>query len=50
MITDHMTVRSKAQIVLAYSKTGILESNPTRGMYMSASILCLCYPVKVAGL
>jgi hypothetical protein len=38
-------VRSKAWTVFTHSNTGILGSNPTRGMDVYVRLFCLCCPV-----
>jgi hypothetical protein len=45
-----MAARSKARTVFNRSNTGIVGSNPARGMYMCPRFSVLCCPVQVVAL
>jgi hypothetical protein len=47
---DHRGRASKAWTVFARSNTGVVGSNPTRGMDVCVSLFCLCCPVYVTAL
>jgi hypothetical protein len=50
MLPITVAARSEAWTVFACSNTGIVRSNPTRGMDVCLPLLCLCCHVKVAAL
>jgi hypothetical protein len=45
-----MAARSKARTVFNHSNTGILDSNPARGMDLCPRFSVLCCPVYVVAL